>query len=131
MKRRIQFLGVEHLLAIHRQVIRRFRGRAGLRDPGLLESAAAMPSAQFGGEFLHPTVAAMAAAYLFHVCRNHAFIDGNKRVALVAAEMFLVLNGYRLAAVNDDLERLTLAVADGSLSKNSVIAFFRRHISRA
>ena len=67
----------------------------------------------------------MAAAYLFHLCRNHGFVDGNKRTALAAAEIFAVLNGHALAATNKELEALTVGVASGGTSKEAVKAFFR------
>ena len=66
------FLTVDHVLAVHRRLVQEFGGVAEVRDYGLLESAVMMPAAQFGGEFLHDDVPAMAAAYLFHICRNHA-----------------------------------------------------------
>lgn len=74
------FLSLDEVLEIHEQQIERYGGSAGLRDAALLESAVATPQATFGGEFLHGSIPAMAAAYLFHLCQNHALIDGNKRV---------------------------------------------------
>ncbi len=70
----------------------------------------------------------MAAAYLFHVCKNHAFVDGNKRAALAAADMFVRLNGAKLKASDRELETLTLGVANGSLSKEQAIDFFEKHV---
>jgi death-on-curing protein len=87
-----------------------------------------MPAAQFGGKFLHKGLPAMAAAYLFHLCKNHAFVDGNKRTALVATEVFLLLNELRVLATNEELERLTLGVADGSISKGELTEFFQTHV---
>lgn len=130
MKRPPTFLSVEHVQAIHARVTAEFGGEPSLRDRGLLESAVAMPAARFGGEHLHRDLPAMAAAYLFHLCRNHPFVDGNKRTALVAAEVFLELNGYELAATDDELERLTLGLADGSVSKEQAVAFFAEHAAR-
>jgi death on curing protein len=121
------FLSVEHVLVIHRRSIEEFGGDPSVRDQGLLESAVAMPAAQFGGAFLHDTVPAMAAAYLFHLCRNHPFVDGNKRTALASAEVFLLLNGMRFDARNDALEELTLGVAASRVSKEQTIAFFLSH----
>lgn len=123
------FLTVEHVLAIHQRVIEEFGGDPVVLDDGLLESAVMMPAAQYAGEFLHPDLPAMAAAYLFHICRNHAFLDGNKRTALAAAELFILLNGRQLKATNKELERLTLGVAEGTLSKDDVTAFFRQRVS--
>ncbi len=121
------FLSVEHVLAIHRRMIDEFGGDPAVLDHGLLESAVMMPAAQFGGKFLHDGIPAMAAAYLFHICKNHAFADGNKRTALAAAEVFVLLNGMRLTATNKELEDLTLRVADGRASKDDATAFLRRH----
>ena len=122
------FLTVIEVLAIHRRIIDEFGGDPSLRDRGLLESAVAMPRAVFGGAFLHDGLAAMAAAYHFHLCRNHPFVDGNKRVALAAAEVFLLVNGARLEADNDAVEQLTFGVAGGRVGKDEVVAFFRVHV---
>lgn len=124
----VVFLTVDDVLAIHQRMIEEFGGRGGIRDRGLLESAVAMPMARFGGEYLHRETPEMAAASLFHLCRNHPFEDGNKRTSLAAAEVFLLLNDCRLRASNDELERLTVGVADGSLSKQDVTAFFEAHV---
>jgi len=131
MKQRPAFLTVAQVLAIHRRVMQDFGGDSTVRDEGLLQSAVMMPAAQYGGKLLHPDIEAMAAAYLFHICRNHAFADGNKRTALVAAELFLLLNGWQLKATNRELERLTLWVAAGEVTKQDVIAFFREHVTKA
>jgi death-on-curing protein len=121
------FLTVDHVLAIHRRVVGEFGGSGELRDRGLLESAVAMPAARFGGQYLHDGVPAMAAAYVFHLCRSHPFVDGNKRTALVAAEVFLMLNGMRLHAADEAVEELTRRTADGTAGKAEVVAFFTRH----
>ena len=130
MNEPIQFLSVDQILAIHERGIAEHGGSLELRDRGLLESAAAMPAAQFGGQFLHDGLAAMAAAYLFHLCKNHPFLDGNKRVAVATAEVFVQLNGHELAATNSQLEALTLGVADSSISKDEATAFFKKHVRR-
>lgn len=87
-----------------------------------------MPAAQFGGQYLHEGVPAMAAAYLFQLCRNHPFVDGNKRTALASAEVFLLLNHMRLDARNDQLVDLTLGVAASRVSKQETTAFFLKHV---
>lgn len=125
------FLSVEMVLQIHERIIEEFGGDRELRDRGLLESAVAMPQSTFGGKFLHVDLADKAAAYLFHLCSNHAFIDGNKRVAVVAAEVFILANGSELAARDDELIDTTLSVAQGKASKDEVIEFFRRHVTDA
>jgi death on curing protein len=123
----VLFFQVDDLLAIHRRMIGEFGGSPELRDRGLLESAAAMPEARFGGQFLHDGIPAMAAAYLFHICRNHPFVDGNKRAALTTAETFLLLNNFELQASNDELEDLTFRVASSLAAKDDVVRFFQLH----
>lgn len=123
----VVFLSVAEVLRIHRRVIADFGGEDGLRDRGLLESAVAMPHAMFDGAFLHPDLATMAAAYHFHLCANHPFVDGNKRVAVAAAEIFLLANGATLDATDDELEQITLGVANAVLGKGDVITFFQAH----
>lgn len=122
-----RFLTLDDVLAIHADQIRRYRGRPGLRDLGLLQSALAMPETTFGDEFLHPSVFEMAAAYLFHVARNHPFADGNKRTALMTALVFLGLNRQRLRADPDALYALVDGVAAGNVDKSEVSVFLRRH----
>ena len=72
----------------------------------------------------------MAAAYLFHLCGNHPFVDGNKRTALAAAEVFVTANKRRLSATDEELEDLTMGVARGSVSKTEVITFFKKHVKK-
>ncbi len=121
----IEFLTVEEVRRIHQDQISRYGGSPGVRDEGLLLSALAQPGTRFGGEFLHPDLFLMAAAYLFHLARNHAFIDGNKRVAAVSCIVFLGLNGQRLRCTEDELVDLVLRTARGELEKSSVAGFLR------
>lgn len=126
-----KFFSVKRLIAIHRECVLLHGGAMEIRDHGLLDSAAAMPQASFGGSFLHDGLPAMAAAYLFHLCKNHPFVDGNKRVAIAAAEMFVELNDLELDASDTELEELTLGVADSSISKDAAIEFFRNRVRNA
>ena len=121
------FLTLDEVLGIHADQIRRYGGRSGLRDLCLLQSALAMPETTFEGEFLHGTVFEMAAAYLFHLARNHPFVDGNKRTALMSALVFLGLNSQRLDAESGALYELVDGVAAGSVDKAEVSVFFRRN----
>jgi death-on-curing protein len=127
----VRFLALEEVLALHAEQIRRFGGAPGLRDAALLESALAMPRAMFGGELLHPTPYEVAAAYLFHLARNHPFVDGNKRVALAAALVFLGLNGLTVDTDEDALTDLVVGVASGSVPKSEVAVFLRHRGSSA
>ena len=97
----------------------------GVRDRGLLESAVAQPQASAFGALIHKDVVAMAAAYLFHIVRNHPFVDGNKRAVLLAALVFLDLNGYDVPAEAPELYDVTIGVAEGALSKEVVDATLR------
>ena len=96
----------------------------GLRDAAALESAVATPQATFGGEFLHTSIPAMAAAYLFHLCQNHPFVDGNKRVGANTAITFLLMNDWEPTFAEEELVDLVLSVASGGLSKPRLIEVF-------
>lgn len=121
-----EFLSVEHVLMLHQRQLERFGGGVGLRDPGLLESAVAQPQASFGGELAHDTLFAMAAAYLFHIVSNHPFVDGNKRVGLLAAATFLHINGIAILHGSEALYTLTIGVAEGRIDKAAVAAELER-----
>jgi death-on-curing protein len=121
------FLALDEVLEIHEQQIGMYGGSYGLRDPGALESAVAVPQSTFGGEYLHPTMHAMAAAYLFHLVQNHAFIDGNKRVGANAAITFLLMNDIEPTFNEGKLVELVLGVAQGQVSKEKVTEFFASH----
>lgn len=114
------FLSVEDVLAFHADTIAHEGGADGLRDPALLDSAVAMPQAMFGGVYLHDGIPAMAAAYLFHLCQAHAFVDGNKRTAILSSHAFLDVNGFEFSCDPDELYELVLSVADSSLSKDAL-----------
>jgi len=122
-----RFLSLEQVLAIHADQIDRYGGSLGVGDLGLLKSALGMPGATFGGEFLHPTLQEIAAAYLFHSTQNHPFVDGNKRTALVVLEFFLALNGQTLTADDVDCVVTMLALADGTLSEAELGDWTRRN----
>jgi death-on-curing protein len=121
---------MDEVLAIHAHLVERYGGSLGIRDRGLLESALAMPAASFSGEDLHPTLNEKAAAYLFHIVKNHPFVDGNKRVGLAVTLTFLRFNGVRIHATDDALVELVLGVARGRCGKAEVAVFLRRHARR-
>lgn len=114
------------LIAIHDMQLAEHGGGAGLRDGNLLESALAKPEnlAAYG----NPDAAALAAAYGYGISRNHAFIDGNKRTALVAAELFLQLNGWRLVVDDADCVLTMLAVATGDITEDAFANWLRTHL---
>jgi death-on-curing protein len=110
-------LTVEIVLEIHAEAIAEFGGSDGVREMALLESAVAAPQASFGGISPYADLAEVAAAYLFYLCRNHPFIDGNKRAALGACLVFLRLNGIKAKADGPTWEELTLAVAESDIDR--------------
>ena len=125
-----EFLTLSEVLEIHADQIRRFGGRLGIRDMGLLQSAVAMPEAGFGEDYLHSDLFEMAAAYLFHIVQNHPFVDGNQRTGAVAALVFFHLNDVEITVDDDALERRVRGVAAGKMRKETVADFFRRHAER-
>jgi death on curing protein len=121
------FLTLDEVLSLHEDQIRRYGGRRGVRDLGLLSSAIGMPGSTFEGVFLHNDIFEMAAAYLFHIARNHPFVDGNKRTALAAALTFLWLNGFRLMADETALTDLVVSIAAGEATKAEAAVFLKDH----
>lgn len=113
------FLAVEMVCEVHGAAIAAFGGSPGLRDRGLLESAAAAPQATFGGRSVYADMPETAAAYLFYLCRNHPFIDGNKRAALASCLLFLRLNDLRPSKDSPGWERLVLDVAASKLDRDA------------
>jgi len=124
----LTFLTVEEVLELHQTQIALYGGTMGIRDMGLLESAVNAPASTFGGVFLHEDLAAMAAAYLFHIVKNHPFLDGNKRTGSLAAYVFLQMNDAGFEPDEKEYGDITLACADGSATKEQVTDFFRRNI---
>lgn len=124
----IYFLALEDVLEIHADQIHRYGGKKGVRDQNLLLSAIAQPSSTFDGQYLHKTFSEKAAAYLFHICQNHPFIDGNKRVALVSALIFLAMNDLPIDYNETALEKLTRSVAEGKINKKGLATFFSKSL---
>lgn len=123
----IEFLTLDEILEVHQNQILTYGGTDGIRDTGLLESALAQPSATFSGVSLHSDLFEMAAAYLFHLVQNHPFIDGNKRIGLEAALLFLAINDCLIEVEDDKLIQLVLSTAQGQTTKADIAQFFREH----
>lgn len=111
------FLDLEDVLLIHEDQRATYGGAAGIRDVGLLDSAVAMPRASAGGELAHEDLFAMAAAYAFHIAQNQPFVDGNKRTGLLAAIVFLDLNGILISDPAGKLYDAMIAVAEHRMDK--------------
>lgn len=122
------FPTLAEVIEIHDWQIARFGGAVGVRDIGLLKAAVGAPTATFGGEYLHPTLVEMAAAYFYHLVEDHPFLDGNKRVGAMAALVFLDLNGYDFDASDEEFTAAVLKVAAGQMMKSEIAAFLGRHV---
>lgn len=123
---------VEEAADIHRRIVARSGGSEILRDRGLPESALAQPNATFGGEALYPTVVDRAAALGFFIAKNHAFVDGNKRLGQALMEIDLVLDGFEIVTTVDDQEAIFLRLAAGEIGREEFTAWLRgRVVERA
>ncbi len=116
----IKFLSIEQVVYLHEQSIKNFGGKPGIRDFTLLSSAINIPSSTFVGKFLYKNIYEMAAAYLFHITMNHPFFDGNKRVGVLSAIVFLEINGFIVNFKRGELRDLGLAVVCSKISKKEI-----------
>ncbi|TGL85794.1 type II toxin-antitoxin system death-on-curing family toxin [Leptospira congkakensis] len=114
------FLSIEDIILIHKNQIELYGGAADIRDHGLLESAIDQPMTTFDGVSLHPSLFDKAAAYLFYLCKNHPFLDGNKRVALASSLVFLDINGYDILDPNETLYEFVIGVAEGKFKLEEI-----------
>ena len=121
----IIFLTLAEAVEVHANQIKRYGGLDGTQDIKLLESAIAMPEAKFSDKYLHSDLFEMAAAYAFHICQNHPFIDGNKRTALACAMVFLELNGVSLLDPEKKLYSAMMDVASSKLDKHGLAKILR------
>lgn len=124
----IVWLLEETVIAIHHRQISEHGGSEGLRDEGLLASALAHPQNLLAYAEPRPEVAALAAAYPYGIARDHPFVDGNKRTALVAARTFLLLNGVNLEASQDEKYLTFLQLAQGTLTEQQLADWIRQRI---
>jgi death-on-curing protein len=122
------FLTLDDVLQFHADQIELGGGDPAILDVGKIESAIAQPWMMWQGAFLNEDLAAMAAAYLFHIVQNHGFADGNKRTGMNAASVFLELNGCALVWPLDETEHIVLGVAKGEIEKAEVADFIRKLI---
>ena len=125
---KIVWLLEETLTAIHHRQIAEHGGSEGLRDEGLLLPALARPQNLLAYGEPAPDLASLAAAYAYGIARNHPFVDGNKRTALVAARTFLILNGVDLEATQDDKVLTFLNLAEGAISEEELADWIRKRI---
>ncbi len=120
----VEFLTVEQVVDLHDEVMLEFTPSEpkAIKDNGLLESAVMAPQQTFGGEFLYKSLSEMAATYLIGLAQNHAFMQGNKRIAFAACSTFLQMNGYQLTLTNAEAVSLTMAVINHEIDREEVAA---------
>jgi len=124
----MRYLTLAEVLHLHDLLIAKSGGGEGVRDLGAIESSVAQPRATFDGQDLYPTMAAKASALCYSLIQGHGFIDGNKRVAHAALEVFLVLNGLELRADVDEQERVFLELAAGKMTREAFNGWVGTHI---
>jgi death on curing protein len=114
------------VLAMHARQLAEHGGGQGIRDEALLDSALQRPISKV--DYGDPDIADLAAAYAYGIAKNHPFIDGNKRTALVASRAFLFRNGYQVVATDEDKLRTFLALASGEITEDALAAWFRSNL---
>ncbi len=127
--KKVIFLPQKLVLLFHEQLIQTYSGSHGIRDEKLLDSALGQPEVTFEGKYLHDNLIKMAAAYGYHICNNHPFIDGNKRIALVAMDVFLQRNGYEIKATEKETYSMIMKLASGKLSKDELVQWLENNVS--
>jgi death-on-curing protein len=123
-------LTIETVREIHAEALARFGGSDGVRDENLLASAVLAPQSNFGGKSPYADIIEVAAAYLFYLCGNHPFIDGNKRTAMMAAIVFLRLNGIEPAPDSGEWEEFVLELASSKLDRDATTRRLRKLMKR-
>jgi death-on-curing protein len=126
----MRYLTLAEVLHIHENVLAQTGGLFGIRDLAALESALSQPKASAGGADAYPSLVEKAAALCYSLCSNHPFVDGNKRVAHAAMEIFLLLNGREIAASIDEQERLMLSIASRGTSREQLVVWLEANSRR-
>jgi len=126
----VVFIPRDIIVSIHEQLIDLYGGISGIQNEGLLDSALEQPKIMYDGDYLHDSLIKMAAAYGFHLCMNHPFVDGNKRIALVAMDIFLQRNGYEISASEKEVYEVIIKLAAGKLTKNELSVWLEDNTSK-
>lgn len=124
---KIKFITVTRVLVIHDYAVKRYGGSQGIRDLGLIESAVARPQSGFGGKYLYKNIFDMAAALLQSLLKNHPFVDGNKRTALLSTGVFLGLNGWELKNTHEEEVKFTVKVDNSNLSIGQISSWLKEN----
>ena len=124
------FLTFEQVIVVHDDQIQRYNGSHGIHDLSLLESAVMRPQASFGGRYLYPTLFEKTAAMIHSLVMNHAFVDGNKRTAMVSGIIMLDLNDYKLTVSQEELIKTALDVRHGRLDVKSLSQWLKKNCKK-
>jgi len=122
----MNYIRFEEVIDFHDRLIKKYGGHSGIRDLGLLISAINMPKQTFGGKDLHISVQEKALAYLYHIIKNHAFMDGNKRTGVFVFLVFLKRNNATYDFEGKELEEIAVAIADNKINKTDLAILFRK-----
>ena len=120
-------LSYETIVSLHSELIMQSGGMDGVRDTNLLDLSANSPFHTFGGQYLYPTLQAMAAHLAFSLIKNHPFLDGNKRIGILAMMVFLEINGQPITCTDDELIELGWGLADSSISEAELLNWINSH----
>jgi death on curing protein len=123
----VKYVSAQDILVLHAKVVEQTGGRQGIRDVHLLVSLAERPKASFDGKEMFPSVFEKAGTYLESLTTYHVFIDGNKRTAIITSARFLLLNGYKLAATNREIEDFVVRVASEKVELRQIARWFKAH----
>jgi len=124
-------LGIDIVREIHAEVIKQFGGANGIRDENLLASAVLTPQSSFGGKSPYADIVEIAAAYLFYICRNHPFVDGNKPTAMMTAIVVLRLNGIEPVSDSTEWEKFMLDVAASKIDRDETTRRLRKLLKKS
>jgi death on curing protein len=127
---KIKFLTLNQIILIHDKLVNLYGGAQGLRDINLLKSAIAQPKVTFDGKFLHQNINEMAAAYAYHIIKNHAFLDGNKRTGIFSAIVFLEKNRFAVKLSQKQFYQIAVGVAVSKISKIDLAKIFKKYIDK-
>jgi death-on-curing protein len=125
----MRFLALGEVLALHQRILAASGGTPGVRDLGGIASAVSQPKVSVGGQDAYPTLIDKATALGFSLIRNHGFLDGNKRIAHAAMEVFLIMNDIEISASVDEQERFMLSLAAGQVSRESLAEWLRSNVA--
>jgi len=123
----VKRLSLETVIAMHSELVAQSGGLDGVRDTKMLDASVNSPFHTFGGQYLYPTLQAMAAHLAFSLIKNHPFLDGNKRIGILSMLVFLEINNLPITCTDDELVSLGMGLADSSISELDMIDWIISH----